>query len=194
MYISLWIPFLVLFYSRITIADISWFSYAALGLLHTFNPSSSGGVEPIQITSERDQIQRESMTQNSHQGTEIPKGFGRITRDEAGQILHIEMAEGENEGCHPNIMPDMGALAPEMDKAILEKWTTTLGVTKPIAGPKNIVQGMVWLSSLSFHKLCSYDVGGQWPVLISAQTSPRGAASRWVYLLLLTLSKLLLED
>jgi nucleolar protein 16 len=110
---------------------------------------------------ERDDTQGESISQNSYQSASIPKGFGRITRDEAGQILHIEMAEGEDEECHPDIVPDMGALGLDVDDVVLEKWTTTMGGTKTKAGPINIVQG-IWSSPLSRSKLCYY-AGGRRP-------------------------------
>jgi nucleolar protein 16 len=99
------------------------------------------------------------MSQNSHKSSSIPKVFGRITLDEAGQVLHIEMAEGEDEECHPGMVPDMDL---EVDDAVLEKWTTAMGPTNTKAGPINIVQGMAWSSPLSLHELrCHYYVGGQ---------------------------------
>ena len=98
-------------------------------------------MEPVLITSESDRTQGESIPQESHRTAEIPKGFGRITRDEAGRILHIEMAE-ENEECQPDTVSHMGTFGLEIDKAVLQKWTTTLGVPNPNVGPLNIVQGM----------------------------------------------------
>jgi nucleolar protein 16 len=135
------------FYSRRTIAYSPLFSYAALGLTHTLN-SSSGGVEPIETIFEEDDKQGKSISQNSTIGSSIPKGFGRIIRDETGQVLHIEMAEGEDEESLPDIVPDMEALQ-RLDEAVLEKWTKALGSTNPTAGPLNIVQGM----ALHFCKL-----------------------------------------
>jgi len=106
--------------------------------MHTLDPSSSGGVEPIETLFESDDTQGEPMTQNSHNTGSIPQGFGRITRDDAGQVLHIQIAEGGDEGRQTEVVPDMETL---VDDTVLEKWTMNGGVTKP---PINIVQGKFW--------------------------------------------------
>jgi hypothetical protein len=50
------------------------------------------------------------------------------------------MAEEE---CQPDAARDMETLGPEVDDAVLEKWTTNLAATKTTAGPVGIVQGKV---------------------------------------------------
>ncbi|KAF8228929.1 hypothetical protein L208DRAFT_1453149 [Tricholoma matsutake] len=120
-------------------------NYATLGLIHTLNPSS-GGVEPVETRFERDVMQGESVSQDTDSSAAIPKGFGRITRDEAGQVLHIEMAEGEDEDCHPGIVLDMGASGLELDDPVLQKWTKTMGVATN-AGPNNVVRALERIST-----------------------------------------------
>lgn len=97
-------------------------------------------------------MQGESVSQDTDSSAAIPKGFGRITRDEAGQVLHIEMAEGEDEDCHPGIVLDMGASGLELDDPVLQKWTKTMGVATN-AGPNNVVRGMTSFYSFSFVSL-----------------------------------------
>lgn len=62
-------------------------SYIALGLQHTLNPISSGGTEVgcVKIGSEE------------KCSSDIPKGFGRIIRDENGAVVGVELGEEEEE-------------------------------------------------------------------------------------------------
>jgi hypothetical protein len=55
--------------------------------------------------------------------------------------VHIELPEEE---CQPDAARDMEAFGPEVDDAVLEKWTMNLPAPKPAgAGPVGIVQGEV---------------------------------------------------
>ncbi|KAF7353621.1 Nucleolar protein 16 [Mycena venus] len=109
------------------------FSYAALGLVHTLNPSASGGVEPIEtITGHSEDapvnLTAASTSSQPNAALPIPKGHGRIVRDEEGNILRVELAEEDEE--MPEVddrQKDMEELAPEVEPHLLSKWVTGLG-------------------------------------------------------------------
>jgi len=103
-------------------------NYAALGLVHTLNPSASGGVEPLEGHNHLDNSELgESPLRPgcSTQTSSIPKGFGKIIRDGAGNILGIEVAEVEEEadeeerGMESLISGDAGN--------VFGQWVTDLG-------------------------------------------------------------------
>ncbi|KAJ7074265.1 ribosome biogenesis protein Nop16 [Mycena amicta] len=62
-------------------------NYAALGLAHTLNPSAAGGVEPTET----------STGMNDGPTPSIPKGRGRILRDDDGNVVGIELAEDDDD-------------------------------------------------------------------------------------------------
>jgi hypothetical protein len=121
------------------------FSYVALGLTHTLNPIPSGGVEHMEVSPAiNDDIGSESTSCSVSKDGSIPEGFGRIIRDQVGNILHIEMAEGEDEELQTTLVQDMEVLAPKVDNAILERWSTNFGVnaaTKTKSWSTNVIQG-----------------------------------------------------
>uniref|UniRef100_A0A0W0FZQ4 Nucleolar protein 16 n=1 Tax=Moniliophthora roreri TaxID=221103 RepID=A0A0W0FZQ4_MONRR len=130
-------------------------NYAALGLIHDLNPSASGGAEIIEVDVDQEEyvvaifIKRLSFIveisarasgpessssrsdvrpNGSRSGDSIPKGYGRIIRDEDGNILRIELAEEEkNLSPAGNKNVDMEQLEPELDEAVKEKWIQDLG-------------------------------------------------------------------
>ncbi|KAJ7771698.1 ribosome biogenesis protein Nop16 [Mycena metata] len=106
-------------------------NYAALGLIHTLNPSASGGVEPIEVTAGRVEdspvnLTAASTSSQSNTTSPIPKGHGRIIRDEEGNVLRIEFAE-EDEQMPEEDDKTMEELEPEMDPLLRQKWVTGLG-------------------------------------------------------------------
>lgn len=90
-------------------------SYAALGLMHNLNPSSSGGVEidPRHLPSKAIEPTPAVAEQPSH--LSLRKGFGRIIRDEAGNVVGVEMADEEVDSI------DAGAATEAVDKE--SEWT-----------------------------------------------------------------------
>ncbi|KZT11412.1 uncharacterized protein LAESUDRAFT_720638 [Laetiporus sulphureus 93-53] len=72
-------------------------NYEALGLVASLNPTASGGVEKqlAPLTTSRPD---ESTTPSSGNKTSsIPKGYGRVIRDEDGNIVGVELPEEEPE-------------------------------------------------------------------------------------------------
>lgn len=122
-------------------------SYAALGLVHTLNPSASGGVEPLEAGSRpADSVPAAAETVDSTTTTvgAIPKGHGRIVRDAEGNVVGVELAAGEDEDAEnadadQDREMDMEELAPAVDGAVLGKWVTELG--GGLRGSANVVDG-----------------------------------------------------
>ncbi|KAK7023960.1 nucleolar protein 16 [Favolaschia claudopus] len=120
-------------------------NYAALGLVHTLNPSASGGMEPIGTATEPLPINLTAASTSSPPvaAPSIPKGHGRIVRDEDGNILSVELAEEDEEMSDETSRDkDMEELAPEVEPQLLSKWVTGLGGGS--AG-KGVVEGIIIL-------------------------------------------------
>jgi nucleolar protein 16 len=96
-------------------------SYTALGLIHSLNPSASGGNE--QPSTQRIiEIPAEMPSASRTVNRTIPVGFGKIIRDEAGNILHVELNDTEEESANPTEMEDI-----QIDSGITTRWVTDLG-------------------------------------------------------------------
>lgn len=116
-------------------------SYAALGLIHDLNPTAAGGSEPIEVRSRTEDRQIASTPLESP--PPIRKGFGKIIRDDAGNVLRIELPEDDNETLAEK-RQDEGLSEPEVDGAVLKPWVTDLGCCEKIklsSGDRNVVQG-----------------------------------------------------
>lgn len=78
-------------------------NYEALGLVASLNPTASGGVErplgrqaPIAAASATPEASSSSSSKPSDTSA-IPKGYGRIIRDEDGNIVDVQLGEEESE-------------------------------------------------------------------------------------------------
>ena len=84
-------------------------SYEALGLVASLTPTTSGGLEKSTNALASDRWRYEgdvsmepqaqaSSYSSSSKGTHgsVPKGYGRIVRDEAGNIVDVQLAEEED--------------------------------------------------------------------------------------------------
>ncbi|KAH7929779.1 hypothetical protein BV22DRAFT_1029173 [Leucogyrophana mollusca] len=116
-------------------------NYIALGLQHTLNPVQSGGSEremvynkctvdspdskdlsPTSVPPVQTPLP-ESSAGPSTQVSGIPKGFGRIIRDSAGNVLRIEIPDPEDTHKEATDDADMNGLEEaQLDEHILESW------------------------------------------------------------------------
>ncbi|KAF5391725.1 hypothetical protein D9757_001782 [Collybiopsis confluens] len=135
-------------------------NYAALGLIHDLNPSESGGAEMIErdISSTVGSIPKSSVdstfanSSSTVSGTShttrtdasgknadavnsgnftLPRGHGRIIRDEAGNVLRIELPEEapENDNFTVDADADMEQSA-QLDASVRDTWISDLGGSK----------------------------------------------------------------
>jgi nucleolar protein 16 len=73
-------------------------SYAILGLAASLNPKASGGVERVAgIIEAGSELQacEDAQVSTGESARAVPKGFGRIVRDEQGNVVDIEMDDDE---------------------------------------------------------------------------------------------------
>ncbi|KAJ8093181.1 Nucleolar protein 16 [Marasmius tenuissimus] len=154
-------------------------NYAALGLVHDLNPSAAGGAEIIEVeqdaqfsgpsTTEAAAASSASSSIHPPQNTSIPKGYGRIVRDEAGHVVHIELPDEEQdteENSVEDVEMDMEQSALDLEESVREKWVEGLGAQsgrpKIAAVKENVVGGEFkcdllpfLLSLLFFAAVCS---------------------------------------
>jgi len=99
-------------------------NYAKLGLVVTLDPSAHGGVEkPLGVASS-DKLSRQEASSSSTSpptSADLPSGFGRIIRDQAGNVVGYELNEPqiEEENGDPS---DLDAES-QMDQDLRQKWT-----------------------------------------------------------------------
>jgi len=117
-------------------------NYAKLGLVVTLDPSAHGGVEKplgvapsVQLSQEQEPAVASSTSRPTN--ADVPSGFGRIIRDEAGSILGFELNESHEQGqvLETEDLEDAGS---RIDQGVRGKWATDFSSsTAPQFGPIN---------------------------------------------------------
>ncbi|THV07899.1 hypothetical protein K435DRAFT_642733 [Dendrothele bispora CBS 962.96] len=133
-------------------------NYAALGLIHDLNSTESGGTETSNVnqptaSSVSDSFETMPLTSNSFIARSIPRGYGKIIRDEQGNIVDVQLAE-EPEVEEANVIVegdvDMEQMSPELDANAREKWVTDLGgkSARSMGADSAVVKDLERLSAL----------------------------------------------
>lgn len=86
------------------------YSYAALGLVASLNPSASGGSERELHPPQPSLATITDPAPQEAQPTKIPHGYGKIIRDKEGNVIDIELAESEGETMEEDRDQDIGEL------------------------------------------------------------------------------------
>ncbi|TFK76605.1 hypothetical protein BDN72DRAFT_831186 [Pluteus cervinus] len=130
-------------------------NYAALGLLHTLNPSSSGGVEPLEGQGVASEQSNSGLMGSSSATTSaiIPKGHGKIIRDSSGNIVGVVLADEDQVPAQTSGRDmDMEQLEPTVDQSVLEKWALRkhgAGETKGVVAELERISSTVAIGSTS---------------------------------------------
>lgn len=106
-------------------------SYSRLGLVHDLNPVASGGGEKhLQSRNGKQDAVISNVdipTVDESPTTEgakyLPKGFGRIIRDEAGNVIGVELPEEEDRQAIETEDETMESLEPEISDEVRSRWT-----------------------------------------------------------------------
>lgn len=99
-------------------------NYAALGLQFALTPTQSGGAERTLISSKGSASAETATLESGGAGlSTIPRGFGRITRDEFGNVVRIDLPEAEETQDHEENteLPEA-----DVDKKTMENWVGCL--------------------------------------------------------------------
>ncbi|KAK0502815.1 ribosome biogenesis protein Nop16 [Armillaria luteobubalina] len=136
-------------------------NYAALGLIHDLNPSASGGAEPLEESIDDllpAQVAPDSEVAPGGGSMKLPQGYGRIIRDDAGNVLRVELPEQDQEGDNTNSPGrdiDMETLEPDVNQKDLQKWVADLGgseTRRPTGKDGDIVKELERLSAVPTNK------------------------------------------
>lgn len=102
-------------------------NYSRLGLVHDLNPVASGGgekhINPQSNAEDSETIPPAGGQLNMGESSQsLPKGFGRIIRDETGKVIGVELPEEENQ-LAIEAEETMESLEPEMSDEVRNLWT-----------------------------------------------------------------------
>lgn len=97
-------------------------SYAKLGLTMNLNPLAHGGFERLTHTSVQESSPLSSVIDSADHEPCIPSGFGRILRDDAGNIIGFEASKNEEERTGSEVA-EVECLWP--NQAVHQRWAAT---------------------------------------------------------------------
>lgn len=139
-----------------------------MGLMHNLNPTSSGGVEVHRSTGVNDSSSSARTLEDVEAeppmpARALPKGFGRIIRDESGNVIDVELPEDEDEAggtvAEAPVAVDNGEW---QGVAEMSGWVTALRGTGAKGGESEVVQREWAVRTLlrwrAFH---GREIGGQ---------------------------------
>ncbi|KAH6918736.1 ribosome biogenesis protein Nop16 [Coprinopsis sp. MPI-PUGE-AT-0042] len=106
-------------------------NYSRLGLVHDLNPVASGGgekrLEPRYGKEDAEiahgDVPAAEEFPTGEGSKSLPKGFGRIVRDEAGNVIGVELPEEEDREAIETDDETMESLEPEISEDVLSRWT-----------------------------------------------------------------------
>ena len=127
------------------LATVLFASYAALGLAVSLNPNASGGSERAASITEARTMANEAPSIDGSDPTvsmsggsdrDLPKGFGRIVKDEAGQVIAVEINDDVDlpPPGHQLDLVEVAAAAAAIRTQEYQRWTSfgpTAGAGKP---------------------------------------------------------------
>jgi len=123
-------------------------NYARLGLVATLDPSAHGGVEkPLgQSTESSQKVSASGAMVNST--NDVPSGFGRICRDDAGNILSVDLHEGEDQDVSMST-EELEDVDSQIDPNVLRKWTKNFAssTSKVAAKDESVVKELEQIST-----------------------------------------------
>jgi len=100
-------------------------NYAALGLQSSLNPLQSGGVEKELVRGQSKVPEIEEARPAPSSDDKLRRGFGRIVRDEDGNVLRIELPEEDDGDTGAKMDEDDGALPEaQIDDEVADKWVS----------------------------------------------------------------------
>ncbi|CCM06160.1 uncharacterized protein FIBRA_08399 [Fibroporia radiculosa] len=131
-------------------------SYEALGLVASLNPTASGGAE-MRLAGSAERPGAEEATEASSVQTGkakaartggIRKGYGRIIRDEAGNVVDVQLGEDEGEGEGEEAEAGMEGVPDATEDESLGRWVG-VGTRPSTEGSARVVQGPIMLTPVS---------------------------------------------
>jgi len=116
--------------------------------VHTLNSTASGGVEQLSpgITSATS-VESRNITDTPNVFSATRKGFGRIIRDEAGNVVQVALSPedtGDQFKDSSEVMRE-----PEISQDAREKWVTNLG--RQHDGPSILEKSVTVEGALCYH-------------------------------------------
>jgi len=125
------------------LATVLFASYAALGLAVSLNPNTSGGSERAASVTEARTVANEALSiegsdpavsMSGGSDRDLPKGLGRIVKDEAGQVIAVETNDDVDPPPPDHRLDLVEVAAAAIRTQECQRWTsfsTTSGAGKP---------------------------------------------------------------
>ena len=114
-------------------------SYAKLGLALNLNPLANGGSERSTNTMIQEPSPLSPTKDTTNDEPCIPSGFGRILRDDTGNIIGFEAS---NTGEHPSLgVAEVEGLVADVDQAVHQRWAAVSDAARTDPKGKRVLRG-----------------------------------------------------